>query len=85
MTNYKTDWSNDKNNLFFLSVCLTKGSEKNTLPRNEVGCNGTEKSKCPEPIRKESLGQNKNSFGFFHLLVVPFYLKVLVNLILLVL
>ena len=65
MTNYKTDWSNDKNNLFFLSVCLTKGLEKNTLPRNEVGCNRTEKAKGLEPIRKESLGQNKNSFGFF--------------------
>ena len=86
--NYKIDWSNDESTLFFYIVSLTKGPEINRLRFYEVCCNRVEKcalNRHSQGVEIETKIVFILSFGFFRVLVVPFNLKALVNLMVLVL
>ena len=86
--NYKLVWSNDESTLFFSIVSLTKGPEINSLRSYEVCRNRVEKcalNRHSQGVEIETKIVFILSFGFFRVLVVPFNLKALVNLMVLVL
>ena len=86
--NYKIVWLNDESTLFFSIVSLTKGPEINSLRNYEVCCNRVEKcalNRHSQGVEIETRIVFIISFGFFRLLVVPFNLKALVNLMVIVL